>query len=71
MFATYIPAIVASSSNRPRNDRVEGAAVEASEVDMKEADRRTGPCAVLKRADHTGAAGFLLTAGPAVSSARD
>jgi hypothetical protein len=52
--------MVASRNSRPRNDRSAEAGLEASEVDMREAERWTGPCTVLKRADHTGAGRIVL-----------
>jgi hypothetical protein len=66
MLATATPAIVASRSSKPRNDRSAEAGVEASDVDMNGDRRWTGPCAVLKRADHTGAARIVLTAAEAL-----
>src|SRR6185437_8656126 len=61
MFATDTPAMVASRNSSPRNDGSAVVGWEASEVDMRAVERWTGPCAVLKRGDHTGAGRIVLT----------
>src|SRR3954451_11645309 len=63
MFATETPAMVASRNSSPRNDWSAVAGLEVSEGDMRAVERWTGPCAVLKRGDHTGAVRIALTGG--------